>query len=353
MEHAIQRAKVLVEALPYIRDFRGRRVVVKYGGHAMVDPGLKRIFAQQIVLMQYVGIQVVVVHGGGPQISRLLTALGIESHFVDGKRITDAPTMEVVEMVLAGGINKEIVNLVNADGGRAVGISGKDGGLIAARKLLRLGFRKVYALTDGFRGWRSKGLPVEGSEGDPPDHKPLPPDGTYKVVPEESMVEWTGRNANGRHTGTLGFVGGTLRVENGHVSGEFTLDPRSLKNTDLEDSSLAAALVSHLLSDDFLFAARHPEILFTIKNSELLRNATPGAANCHLRGKLTLRGRTEALAFPATIAPLGKNLAAEAHFDLDRTRWGAVYGSGKFFRHLGMHLVHDTVSIQLRMVCRP
>lgn len=136
MEHAIQRAKVLVEALPYIRDFRGRRVVVKYGGHAMVDPGLKRIFAQQIVLMQYVGIQVVVVHGGGPQISRLLTALGIESHFVDGKRITDAPTMEVVEMVLAGGINKEIVNLVNTDGGRAVGISGKDGGLIAARKLL-------------------------------------------------------------------------------------------------------------------------------------------------------------------------------------------------------------------------
>jgi acetylglutamate kinase len=136
MEQAISRAKVLMEALPYIRDFRGRKIVVKYGGHAMVNPELKTLFAKQIVLFHYVGIQVVVVHGGGPQISRMLDSMGIESSFIDGKRVTDARTMDVVEMVLAGGINKEIVQLINADGGRAVGLSGKDGGLIRAKKLL-------------------------------------------------------------------------------------------------------------------------------------------------------------------------------------------------------------------------
>jgi acetylglutamate kinase len=136
MEQAINRAKVLVEALPYLRDFRGKRIVVKYGGHAMIKPELKRIFAQQIVLFHYVGIQVVVVHGGGPQINTVLDKMGIESRFVDGKRVTDAKTMDVVEMVLAGGINKEIVQLINTDGGKAVGLSGKDGGLIKAKKLL-------------------------------------------------------------------------------------------------------------------------------------------------------------------------------------------------------------------------
>ncbi len=136
MEQAISRAKVLMEALPYIRDFRGKKIVVKYGGHAMVNPELKNLFAKQIVLFHLVGIQVVVVHGGGPQINRTLDSMGIESSFIDGKRITDARTMDVVEMVLAGGINKEIVQLINAAGGRAVGLSGKDGGLIRARKLL-------------------------------------------------------------------------------------------------------------------------------------------------------------------------------------------------------------------------
>ncbi len=136
MEQAINRAKILVEALPYIKDFRGRRIVVKYGGHAMVNPELKAIFAKQIVLFHYVGIQVIVVHGGGPQINTMLDKLGIESSFIDGKRVTDSATMDVVEMVLAGGINKEIVQLINSDGGKAVGLSGKDGGLIRARKLL-------------------------------------------------------------------------------------------------------------------------------------------------------------------------------------------------------------------------
>ena len=136
MEQAIQRARILIEALPYIRDFRGRRIVIKYGGHAMIDTDLKRAFARQIVLLQYVGIQVTVVHGGGPQINEALKKLGIKSSFVEGKRVTDEETLKVVEMVLSGSINKEIVNLINTEGGKAVGISGKDGGLINAQKLL-------------------------------------------------------------------------------------------------------------------------------------------------------------------------------------------------------------------------
>ncbi len=128
-------ARVLVEALPYIRRFRGRTIVVKFGGNAMVDDELKVAFARDIVLMRLVGFRVVVVHGGGPQIGEQLERIGKETEFVQGMRVTDAETMDVVEMVLGGLVNKEIVNLISAQGGRAVGLTGKDGGLIRARKL--------------------------------------------------------------------------------------------------------------------------------------------------------------------------------------------------------------------------
>ena len=128
-------AKVLTEALPYIQKFTGRTVVVKYGGNAMVDEALKQSFARDIVLMKLVGINPIVVHGGGPQIGSVLEQLNIESKFVDGLRVTDSQTMDVVEMVLGGLVNKEIVNLLNKNQGKAVGITGKDGNLIKAKKL--------------------------------------------------------------------------------------------------------------------------------------------------------------------------------------------------------------------------
>ncbi|MGB5426205.1 MAG: acetylglutamate kinase, partial [Gammaproteobacteria bacterium] len=128
-------AQVLAEALPYIRRFRGKTVVIKYGGNAMVDETLKSGFARDIVLMNLVGIKPVVVHGGGPQIGDLLQRIGKESKFIDGMRVTDSETMDVVEMVLGGLVNKEIVNLITRHGGRAVGLTGKDGDLIRARKL--------------------------------------------------------------------------------------------------------------------------------------------------------------------------------------------------------------------------
>ncbi len=130
-----ERAKVLIEALPYIQRFNGATIVVKYGGHAMVDEKLKQDFALDIILMKYVGMNPVVVHGGGPQIGSLLKRLSIESEFVDGMRVTDRQTMDVVEMVLVGKVNQEIVSLINGNGGRAVGLSGKDGGLILAEKM--------------------------------------------------------------------------------------------------------------------------------------------------------------------------------------------------------------------------
>ena len=129
-------ARVLTEALPYIQRFTGKTIVVKFGGNAMVDEQLKRSFARDIVLMRLVGMNPVVVHGGGPQIGNLLTQLGIESSFVDGMRVTDSATMDVVEMVLGAAVNKEIVGLINDAGGRAVGITGKDGALIRATKLV-------------------------------------------------------------------------------------------------------------------------------------------------------------------------------------------------------------------------
>jgi acetylglutamate kinase len=129
------RAKVLIEALPYIRRFANATIVVKYGGHAMVDEKLKKDFALDIILMKYVGLNPVVVHGGGPQIGDLLKRLSIRSEFVDGMRVTDEQTMDVVEMVLVGKVNKEIVTLINQNGGRSVGLSGKDGKLITAKKM--------------------------------------------------------------------------------------------------------------------------------------------------------------------------------------------------------------------------
>lgn len=132
---AMEKAEILVEALPYIKDFYGKRVVIKYGGAAMTDCELKQKVMQDIVLMKYVGMHPIVVHGGGPEINHMLSRLGIKSEFINGLRVTDHETMEIVEMVLGGKVNKEIVAGINASGGKAIGISGKDGNLIKAGPL--------------------------------------------------------------------------------------------------------------------------------------------------------------------------------------------------------------------------
>jgi len=133
---AADRAQVLTEALPYIQRFQGKTIVIKYGGNAMVDEQLKQSFARDVVLMKLVGMNPVVVHGGGPQIGKLLERIGKKSEFIQGMRVTDRETMDVVEMVLGGLVNKEIVGLINQHGGKAVGLTGKDGRFIRAKKML-------------------------------------------------------------------------------------------------------------------------------------------------------------------------------------------------------------------------
>ena len=135
-------ADILIESLPYIQLFYGSTIVIKYGGHAMVDEQLKQDFARDIILLKFIGINPVVVHGGGPQINKVLNQMGITSTFVRGMRVTDKPTMDVVEMVLGGRVNKSIVNQINQQKGKAVGLTGKDGGLLIARKM------KIYQQSD-------------------------------------------------------------------------------------------------------------------------------------------------------------------------------------------------------------
>jgi len=134
IQSSMERADILLEALPYIRRFYNKTIVIKYGGHAMVDQDLKDKFARDVVMMKYIGINPVVVHGGGPQIGGFLKKLGKESKFIQGMRVTDEETMNIVEMVLVGTVNKEIVGLINRHGGKAVGLSGKDGNLVEAEK---------------------------------------------------------------------------------------------------------------------------------------------------------------------------------------------------------------------------
>ncbi|CAK8722933.1 Acetylglutamate kinase [Candidatus Electrothrix gigas] len=138
MEHAIAKAKVLIESLPYIRELNHKTVVIKYGGHAMVDEELKKNFALDVILLKYIGLNPVVVHGGGPQINEFLQKMQITSNYIKGMRVTDGQTMDVVEMVLVGKVNKEIVGLINHCGGKAVGLSGRDGDLVQAKKMKML-----------------------------------------------------------------------------------------------------------------------------------------------------------------------------------------------------------------------
>ncbi len=135
VKESIEKAKVLIDALPYMQEFRHKTIVIKYGGHAMVDDNLKRQFALDVILLKQIGINPVIVHGGGPQINQLLDRLGIKPSYIEGMRVTDGETMGVVEMVLVGQVNKQIVGLINHCGGKAVGLSGRDGDLVCAEKM--------------------------------------------------------------------------------------------------------------------------------------------------------------------------------------------------------------------------
>jgi len=226
----------------------------------------------------------------------------------------------------------------------------------AAEKLLRLGYRRVYALDGGVDGWLRSGLSVEGENVKPPER--LGPtvdleDHLYAVNTDESVIGWTGRNGNGKHYGTLKLSKGEIQVRKGAIQGAFDIDMTTIKNKDLEGDPLQPVLIAHLLSDDFFFVKMFPKAAFILDAARVVESPTLSSPNFEVEGTLELRGIKKGIRFPATVNRREDgSVSIEAHFDMDRTQWNVLYGSSRFFDHLGMHLVYDLITIELRIFAR-
>jgi polyisoprenoid-binding protein YceI/rhodanese-related sulfurtransferase len=224
----------------------------------------------------------------------------------------------------------------------------------AAEKLVRLGYSKVFALTGGLAAWRKAGYPLTGNDPDSveeDDHLRLD-DRSYTVDIEQSIIEWTGRNPNTTHYGTLRLLRGDITIQQGKLNGTFEIDMHSLKNLNLEGSEWQPVLLAHLNSDDFFFTEKFPTVRFTIDSARKIGESL-SAPNFEVEGTLELRGVRNNMKFLATISNLPDGgITAEAHFDFDRTQWKIIYGSSRYFEHLGMHLVFDPISIGLHIVAR-
>lgn len=224
----------------------------------------------------------------------------------------------------------------------------------AAAKLLRAGYTRVALLEGGLAGWRAAGLPVEGPAPDPADLPPSAPTiekRRYTVDTENSIIAWVGRNPNTHHTGSLRLAEGFMDARPDTVSGRFVIDLKSIKNTSLEGDELQPVLIAHLLSDDFFWADRFPTAAFTLEGLTPISGSHLTTPNHTVEGTLEMMGIGVYQQFPATLTSLpDRRLAAEAHFDIDRTHWNIIYGSSRFFDHLGMHLVFDLISVQLNLV---
>ena len=223
----------------------------------------------------------------------------------------------------------------------------------AAEKLSRLGYKKVYALDGGVDGWLKSGHSLEGENVCPPERLGQAAnlvDQIYAVNTDQSVLWWTGRNGNGRHYGTLKLSKGEIRLRNGAIDGAFEIDMTSIKNKDLEADPLQSVLIAHLMSDDFFFVKMFPKASFILIAAKTMESATLSSPNFEVEGILELRGVKADIRFPATVNRREDgSVSIEAHFDLDRTRWNVLYGSSRFFEHLGMHLVYDLITIELRI----
>jgi polyisoprenoid-binding protein YceI len=226
----------------------------------------------------------------------------------------------------------------------------------ASEKLLRLGYENVTVLVGGGDGWLKSGLSLEGEDAKPPER--LAPtvdleDHLYAVNTDESVIGWTGRNGNGKHCGTLKLSNGEIQVRKGAIQGTFEIDMTTIKNKDLQGNPLQPVLIAHLMSDDFFFVKMFPKAVFILDAARVEESPTLSSPNFEVQGTLELRGVKADIRFPATVNPREDgSVSIEAHFDLDRTRWNVLYGSSRFFEHLGMHLVYDLITIELRIFAR-
>jgi rhodanese-related sulfurtransferase len=226
--------------------------------------------------------------------------------------------------------------------------------IMAAGKLEQEGYKYIHVLKGGIEAWRSAGLPLEGDAVDAP-HDPQTllrlEDRHYQVDTNQSIIEWTGRNPTSTHFGYVKIAAGKLVVKEGRITGSCEIDMNSITNLNLEGDELQPVLVAHLKSDDFFLTKLFPTAKFNIIQSKPSKEPFLTAQNHEIIGTLELRGTKVQQNFMATITRTPENdLAAEAHFDIDRTKWNIIYGSTRFFEHLGMHLVFDLISIQLRII---
>ncbi|MHC1696772.1 MAG: YceI family protein [Geobacteraceae bacterium] len=223
----------------------------------------------------------------------------------------------------------------------------------AAEKLSTSGYTQLHVLSGGIEEWEGSGYPVN-IVGPEIEEEPAPANGTYPIDCTESRLEWTGRNLFRKHFGTIAISGGEIIIKDGEIAnGSITLDMRTITNSDLQDQAENCLLIRHLKSDDFFDVEQFPTAVFELLECGVMVGATPGSPNYFIKGKLTLKDVTKEVAIPAIIVP-GANGSIQAHacFEIDRTEWHVSYGSGKLFEKLGMHLVNDTISLELFVTAR-
>jgi polyisoprenoid-binding protein YceI/rhodanese-related sulfurtransferase len=221
---------------------------------------------------------------------------------------------------------------------------------VAADKLLRAGFTNVWEFTGGLEAWEEQGFVIEGKPGTEESEPPLT--GSFQLDIEKSTIKWTGANLSNSHSGTLRFVEGVFQLRQGEfVDAKFQIDMQSLACDDINDAKTNRMLLEHLSSEDFFDVAKYPTAKFQLTAAKVLPPGTPGSPNYEMNGRLTLKGVTDQVTFPAVVGQSGPNLiAGQAHLEFDRTRWDVQYGSGKFFAFLGQHLVNDWVHLHLIII---
>ena len=224
----------------------------------------------------------------------------------------------------------------------------------AAEKLGREGYMQISVLNGGLESWRSAGFALEGNaplDSDDPGTTLVLENGDYQVDTDQSLIEWIGRNPNTKHFGTVKILQGDISVKDSLLGGHFEVDLGSIENTSLKGDELQPLLDTHLKSDDFFFVKNFRKASFQIESSKPAKKPYTTTPNYELTGTLNLRGIKAEQIFLTTITKLeDRSLVAQTQFDMDRTRWGIIYGSARFFEHLGMHLVFDIINIQIKII---
>ncbi|MGD8950835.1 MAG: YceI family protein [Desulfobacterales bacterium] len=276
-----------------------------------------------------------------------LTGSHFEKVHLPGARSACVFEVTFLEQVKAIAASKKAEIVLYGSSGRS-----RDA-LTAADKLQREGYDNISVLNGGLEAWRARGFELQGDQpgmADPETMLRLD-DGQYRVDIDQSVIEWSGRNPNSKHFGTVGIKEGQVKVNSSILTGVVDIDMESIDNTNLKGDELHPVLTAHLKSDDFFFVKMFPSAVLTITEGVPVETPFLSTPNYGFKATLELRGVKADLAFQATVTKTeGGGLAAEAHFDIDRTRWEVIYGSARFFENLGMHLVFDLISFQVKIV---